>query len=180
MTGVPVDSALVRWMALAYRAPLPAPARLDVALGSGPDSVPFPPEVLQREQEDLLALQDLGVRVLTLSDEDYPDRLRRQEDPPLLLHVAGRHDLLHEEGVRFIAGVRGQAGAELHEALEAGSRAVVLLSKGMLRARNELRGLRQAIEDGSIAVLSAEPPRAAWGPARMQRCRALCRVLTEG
>ncbi|MFB3066892.1 MAG: hypothetical protein ACE10D_10320 [Planctomycetota bacterium] len=80
----------MRWMALAYRAPLPAPARLDVALGSGPDSVPFPPEVLQREQEDLLALQDLGVRVLTLSDEDYPDRLRRQEDPPLLLHVAER------------------------------------------------------------------------------------------
>ncbi|MFB3065849.1 MAG: hypothetical protein ACE10D_04970, partial [Planctomycetota bacterium] len=74
----------------------------------------------------------------------------------------------------------GQAGAELHEALEAGSRAVVLLSKGMLRARNELRGLGQAIEDGSIALLSAEPPRAAWGPARMQRCRALCRVLTEG
>ena len=80
--------------------------------------------------------------------------------------------------MRFIAGVRGQAGAELHEALETGSRAVVLLSKGMLRARNELRGLGQAIEDGSIAVLSAEPPRAAWGPARTKRCRALCRVLT--
>ncbi len=165
-------------MALAYRAPLPAAARREVALGAGPASVPFSPEVLQREQEDLLALQDLGVRILTLPDQDYPDRLRRHEDPPLLLHVAGRHSLLVEEGVRFIAGVRGQAGAALHEALETGSRAVVLLSKGMLRARNELRGLGQAIEDGSIAVLSAEPPRAAWGPARTKRCRALCRALT--
>ncbi|MFQ5845253.1 MAG: hypothetical protein ACE5JG_09730, partial [Planctomycetota bacterium] len=149
--------ALSHWMALAYRLPVTAQERREIALGPGPDTLDFPPDILARERQDLEALEELGVALVTLRDERYPARLRDLDDPPLLLHVAGRPELLSEDGAGLCAGVRDPA---LHEALDAGSRTVLLLSKGMLKARNLVRGLSEPIADGSLAVLSAEPPRA--------------------
>lgn len=162
------ETDLRAWMALAYRSALGSAEAVRIALGPGPDPGSFPPDVLEREGEDLARLEELGVRLLTIADEEYPGRLRG-EDAPLLLQVAGRVSLLEEEGVEFVAGHRGAAAQRLVETLDSGGRAVVLLSKGMLKSRSLLRALHEPIEDGSVALLSAEPPRASWGPVRDQR-----------
>jgi len=164
------------WMALAYRCPLPSAELERIALAEGPRPEMFPPEVLAREEEDRRALADLGVRLLTLRDDDYPPRLRGA-GAPLVLQVAGHASLLDEDGVAVLAGHRGPAGEQLADAVDGGSRAVLVLAKGMLKARSLLRALHEPLADGSVALVSAEPPRASWGPARNLRRDALCRAL---
>ena len=147
------------WMALAWRSGLGHAERLRIALGPGPDPDSVPDDVLEREAGDLAQLRDLGVRVLTLKDPDYPERLR--DDGPLVLQVAGRPELLDDDGVECLAGHRDLKDLD--------QRAVVVLSKGMLRAKTLLRALHEPIRDGTIALVSAEPPRATWNRLRDQR-----------
>jgi predicted Rossmann fold nucleotide-binding protein DprA/Smf involved in DNA uptake len=165
-------------MALAYRTPMASAELQRIALGEGPKADDFPPEVYEREAEDLHALEEMGVQLLILADPEYPERLRG-EGAPILLQVAGRVSLLEEEGVEFVAGYRGKGGRQLQEALDRGDRAVVVLSKGMLGAKSVVRALHEPISDGSVALLSAEPPRAAWGPIRDRNRDALIRALTQ-
>ena len=160
------DDALAAWMALAYRSALASPEQLRRA-HEGPRVDDFPADVVAREARDLEALHDLGVRVLTVADDEFPDRLRA--DGPIVLQVAGRAALLEEEGVAILAGARRLEDLE--------RRAVVVLSKGMLQAKTLLRALHEPIRDGTIALVSAEPPRAAWGPVRDRRRDDLCRRL---
>ena len=40
-------------------------------------------------QAELQCAADYGVRVVTITDEDYPDFLRRMSDPPIVLYVRG-------------------------------------------------------------------------------------------
>ena len=169
---------LAAWMALAYRTPMSSAELQRIALGEGPRAEDFPQEVYEREAEDLRSLEELDVRLLTLADAEYPERLRG-EDAPLLLQVAGPVSLLEAEGVEFVAGYRGKGGRRLQEVLDRGDRAVVVLSKGMLNARSVLRALHEPIADGSVALLSAEPPRASWGPVRDRNRDALIRALTR-
>lgn len=48
----------------------------------------------------------LGLRILTLHDAEYPDRLRNIYDPPLLLYVQGRLPLFDEEVAVAMVGSR--------------------------------------------------------------------------
>lgn len=48
----------------------------------------------------------LGLRILTLHDAEYPDRLRNIYDPPLLLYVKGRLPLFDEEVAIAMVGAR--------------------------------------------------------------------------
>ena len=48
----------------------------------------------------------LGLRVLTIHDAAYPDRLRNIYDPPLLLYVQGRLPLFDHEPVVAMVGTR--------------------------------------------------------------------------
>jgi hypothetical protein len=84
--------------------------------------------------------------------------------------VAGSVGLLGQNGVRWLAGHRG-----LREALDRGERTVVVLSKGLLHAKTLLRQLHDELADGQVALVSAEPPRAAWGPIRDRRRDELVR-----
>ena len=155
------------WMALAYRSGLSHAERLRIATGPGPDPEALPADVLEREAQDLEQLHDLGVRVLTLKDPEYPAKLK--DDGPLVLQVAGRPALLEEEGVECLAG---------HRKLEdLDRRTVIVLSKGMLQAKTLLRALHDPIQDGMITLVSAEPPRATWSPLRDQRRDELARRL---
>jgi predicted Rossmann fold nucleotide-binding protein DprA/Smf involved in DNA uptake len=156
------------WLALAFRTALGSADALRIALGPGPDPSAFPAEVLQQEAWALGELDDRDVRVLTIRDPDYPGRLRG-DGAPLVLFVAGRVALLEEEGVSWFGRFRGEEGERLAETLDAGGRAVLVLSKGLLRADSLLRALTEPIENGALALVSAEPPRASWGPARDRR-----------
>ena len=156
------------WLALAFRTAHGSAGALRIALGPGPDPSAFPAEVLEAEAVALAELQDRGVRLLTIRDPGYPGRLRGA-GAPLVLFVAGRAALLEEEGVSWFGRFRGPEGARLAETLDAGGRAVLVLSKGLLRADSLLRALEEPIENGALALLSAEPPRASWGPVRDRR-----------
>ncbi|MHC4819897.1 MAG: hypothetical protein ACYTF8_17775, partial [Planctomycetota bacterium] len=92
------------WMALAWRNTLSQAERTEIALGPGPDPEALPADVLKREAQDLEQLQDLGVKVLTLKDPEYPTKLK--DDGPLVLQVAGSPQLLEEEGVQYLSGHR--------------------------------------------------------------------------
>ena len=48
----------------------------------------------------------LGLRILTMQDADYPDRLRNIYDPPILLYVRGRMPLFDEEVAIAMVGSR--------------------------------------------------------------------------
>jgi predicted Rossmann fold nucleotide-binding protein DprA/Smf involved in DNA uptake len=171
-----VGVELAAWMALAYRSALPTAERLRAADDGG---IEFPDDVIAREEADLAALSDLGVRVLTVRDDEYPARLRG-DDGPLVLQVAGRAALLEDEGVEVVAGYRGREGQRLMELLDAGGRAVVVMNKGLLRAQSLLRALHEPLENGSVALVSAEPPRASWGPLRDRNRDALAARLAPG
>lgn len=161
------------WLALAYRSMLPVTEQRRIAAREGPGT--FPDAVMDREAGDLLELQRLGVRLITIRDPEFPDRLR--EEGPILLQVAGRPELLGEEQVEVFCRYRGEEGARLAEALDSGSRVVLVLSKGMLKAKSLLRALQEPIADGALTLVSAEPPRASWGPARDLRRDALAERL---
>lgn len=169
-----MDPAL--WLAFAYRSLRSEEERRDEAARAGPDPAEFPAPVIERERADAKELEDRGVRLLPISDEDYPGRLRATGEP-ILLQVAGRAALLEEEGVLYLAGARGASAAALSEAIDGGRRCVVVLSKGMLRAESLLRALAEPIADGTVALVTAEPPRASWGPVRDRRRDALLRIL---
>ena len=148
------------WISLAYRSGLS-----DAEKRAAAEAGEFPNLVEMRDLSDLRELKELGVRLLTLQDEDFPDRLRH-EGGPLIVQVAGRIDLIDDEGVRFLPGSGAKGRQAIAEALDAGDRMVIVLSKGMLKARTMLKALHEPIDEGSVTLLSAEPPRAAWGPIR--------------
>lgn len=48
----------------------------------------------------------LGLRILTIRDTEYPERLQNIDDPPLLLYVQGRMPLFDEEAAIAMVGTR--------------------------------------------------------------------------
>lgn len=158
---------LPAWMALAWHSGLSHSEQMRIAHGPGPDPEALPADALEREASDLEKLEDLGVRVLTLQDPDYPARLRA--DGPPVLQVAGHPELLGDDDVPCLAGHRGLKDLD--------QRTVIVLSKGMLKAKTLLRTLHEPLRDGTIALVSAEPPRATWNRLRDHRRDELARRL---
>lgn len=148
------------WISLAFRSGLS-----DAEKRARAEAGDFPNVVELKDLSDLRELEQLGVRLLTFEDDDFPERLQR-EDGPLLVQVAGRAELIDQEHVKFVPGSGAKGKEAIAAGLEAGDRMVIVLSKGMLKARAMLKALHEPIEEGSVALLSAEPPRAAWGPLR--------------
>lgn len=164
------------WMALAWRSGAPAAERWRVASGAGPREEDFPDATLARCREELSALAACGVRIVGARDAEFPERWRVPEGP-LALQVAGRPALLREAGASWFSGARGAEGARLADLLDRGGLACVLLAKGLLRARAELSAFAEPLADGSLALVSAEPPGASWGPVREARRKALLALL---
>lgn len=46
----------------------------------------------EETQQQLEGCEEQGVRVLTIVDPDYPEKLRQLGDPPLILYVRGKND----------------------------------------------------------------------------------------
>nr|WP_217907468.1 DNA-processing protein DprA [Massilia sp. BJB1822] len=97
------------------RVPDPAPARLTARQAqvlAAPASA-----ALQRLSEATWAwLQEPGNRVLSLHDPAYPPLLLQIADPPLLLYVKGRAELLQAPAVAIVgsrnASLQGEANAQ--------------------------------------------------------------------
>ena len=61
---------------------------------------------LERTDAILGECDRLGVRILTLGDADYPDRLKNIYDPPAVLYVKGRLPAFDEEIAVAVVGSR--------------------------------------------------------------------------
>lgn len=60
-------------------------------------------------------LQDTGNHIVTLADSDYPQALLNIPDPPLLLYVKGRLDLLNQSALAIV-GSRSATPQGMHNA----------------------------------------------------------------
>ena len=57
-------------------------------------------------EAELQCAADYGVRVVTLTDADYPDFLRRMSDPPIVLYVRGEYRAADSDRSVAIVGTR--------------------------------------------------------------------------
>ena len=108
-------------------------------------------EGITRQQAALLADRDLegarriledcyrlNIRILTISDAEYPARLKNIYDPPILLYIKGRMPALDEEVAVAVVGTRsctpygeGCATKLGHELAAAGAVVISGLAKGI-------------------------------------------------
>ena len=96
----------------------------------------------------------LGLRILTIQDTEYPDRLKNIYDPPLLLYVQGRLPLFDEEVALAMVGTRdcsayGITAAETmsHSLAKQGALIVSGLAKGIDAAAH-----RGALRAGGVTA----------------------------
>lgn len=79
-------------------------------------SAPLPAETARLLDQTLDWLARPGHHILTLHDSDYPEALRHIPDPPLLLYINGRRELLQRPPVAVVgsrnASTQGRANAE--------------------------------------------------------------------
>jgi len=91
-------------------------------------------------------LQDDNNHVVTLADSDYPQALLNIPDPPLLLHVKGRTDLLNRPALAVV-GSRNATPQGLHNA-EAFARA--LSEAGLCIISGMAHGIDAAAHRGAL------------------------------
>ena len=120
-------SVLRHWLWLSTRGPVPGmyAARILARFGTPEaaffagkadyDQIPDLPRSVREalldksltEADDILARCDsLGIRILTLQDTDYPQRLRQLDTAPCVLYVKGRLPLMDEEAAVTVVGAR--------------------------------------------------------------------------
>jgi DNA processing protein len=109
---------------------------------------------LDRAEEILGLCDSLGIRLLTLQDAQYPERLRNLDDPPLLLYLKGKLFSFDEEVAVGLVGAReatpygismaGRLGLEL-------ARGGALLVSGIAQGI-DAAGLRGALKGGGPVV----------------------------
>ncbi len=69
-----------------------------------------------RGMEELALCRERGIRVLTIDSDEYPPRLRTVEDPPLVLYVRGRAELLYAEYPVAVVGARKASNMSINMA----------------------------------------------------------------
>lgn len=101
--------------------------------------------------------EELGLRVLTLQDAEYPARLKSIFDPPVLLYVKGRLPTVDEEVTIAMVGTRGATPYGVRSAEELGyglARQGAVVVSGMAEGI-DAAALRGALRAGgrTISVL---------------------------
>ena len=91
--------------------------------------------------------QRLGLRIITLHDTDYPDRLRNIFDPPILLYVQGKMPVFDDEVAIAMVGTRecSQYGERVAERL-----GYELAKQGALVVSGLARGLDAMSHRGAL------------------------------
>lgn len=109
---------------------------------------------LSRVQGILADCDRLGLRILTMQDADYPERLRQIPDPPLVLYVRGKLPVFDEEVAIGVVGTRNptvygrKMAAKLgYELTRGGALVVSGIAKGL-----DTAALEGALKAGGAAV----------------------------
>ena len=102
---------------------------------------------LNRVEKILGDCQRLGLRVVTIADTEYPDRLRSIFDPPLLLYVQGHMPAFDDEVAIAMVGTRrcSSYGARTAERL-----GYELASQGALIVSGLAKGLDAMCHQGAL------------------------------
>jgi len=70
------------------------------------DALAFAQKDLAKPTDILAKCAELGHRIVTIQDAEYPERLRNIYDPPIVLYVKGRLPAIDEEPVISVVGTR--------------------------------------------------------------------------
>ena len=117
---------------------------------------PLMDEALQRAEQELAWINEHGIRVWTLSDENYPIRLKQCADRPLVLYSKGNIDLSKGHFVSIVGTRRptergkeetAKLVSELHERLDN----VTIISGGAYGI--DIAAHRAAIECGIPTII---------------------------
>ena len=95
----------------------------------------------------LAECQRLDLRILTLNDAEYPDRLRNIYDPPLLLYCRGRLPAVDEEVAVAVVGTRTATPYGIREAERI---SYELVSGGAIVVTGLARGIDSAAARGAL------------------------------
>ncbi|MFA7268134.1 MAG: DNA-processing protein DprA [Sterolibacterium sp.] len=122
-----------------------------------------------------------GNHVITLADDDYPQALLNSDDPPVLLYLKGRVELLNRPGFAIVgsrnATPQGETNAEAFAAALAGAGLTIVsgLALGIdAAAHRGALSVRQENSGSTVAVIGTGANRIY--PARNQ---ALARAIAE-
>lgn len=102
---------------------------------------------MDRAEEILGRCDQLGIRILTLQDAQYPERLRQLPDPPAVLYVRGKLIPFDEE---VAIGVVGAREATPYGIRSAGKLGMDLARQGALVVSGIARGVDSAALRGAL------------------------------
>ncbi len=105
--------------------------------------VPFEEAAAEMEK-----IQAAGVEVVTLQDERYPDLLKEIYDPPILLYVRGRTELLRSYKIAVVGSRRPSPYGTAVAAKLGGE----LAQAGLVIASGMARGVDTAAHQGALRV----------------------------
>ena len=91
--------------------------------------------------------QRLGIRILTIQDAEYPERLRQIQEPPCVLYVKGRLPSLDDEAAVAIVGARNASPYGIMAARKLG---LDLARQGALVVSGSARGVDSAALEGAL------------------------------
>ncbi|MDR0491246.1 MAG: DNA-processing protein DprA, partial [Oscillospiraceae bacterium] len=95
----------------------------------------------------LASCAEIGCRVISIQDAEYPDRLRNIYDPPVVLYVRGNLPVIDEEAAVAIVGTRNCTPYGLTAAEDIGYR---LARRGLLVVTGLARGIDTAAARGAL------------------------------
>jgi len=103
---------------------------------------------MELAQEELAKAADAKARIISLSDPEYPTRLKEIYDPPVILFVKGSVELLSQPGIAMV-GTRHPTpyGTGMAERL-----ATDLAARGLVIISGLARGIDTASHRGAIAA----------------------------
>lgn len=98
--------------------------------------------------EEFTSLQESGISMLTLQDEDYPSNLKQIHDPPIVLYVRGEL----RESDRFSVAIVGSRRASIYGKSMAEKIAKDLCNHGITITSGGARGIDAAAHKGALSV----------------------------
>jgi DNA processing protein len=103
---------------------------------------------LELAQEECGKAADAGARIVSLSDPEYPTRLKEIYDPPVILFVTGSIEVLARPGIAMV-GTRHPTpyGSGMAERL-----AIDLASRGLVIISGLARGIDTSSHRGAVAA----------------------------
>ena len=105
-------------------------------------------KVARLAQQECAKAAEAGAKIISLSDPEYPRRLKEIYDPPVILFVKGNVEVLAQPGIAMV-GTRHPTpyGSGMAERLSTG-----LAARGLVIISGMARGIDTASHRGAIAA----------------------------